>query len=157
MDSRLLDVSEVITSYLDNVQEVMWPFQGSDLGLECRFYCQNQQNFHSTMLLLLFSLQFFSLCFVSLTFSIHHPLHMSFLFSALKSPLSILYSLDIEGFHWFYIAPSNLTNITSVEDQNQGEQIESHSSVPAYQHLNRDSDKDSHNGRDKSKDTLLIQ
>lgn len=135
MDSRLLDVSEVITSCLDNVQEVMWPFQGSDLGLECGFYCQNQHNFHSTTLLLLFSLQFFHFFLFALFLLLSHSIILCtclFSFLLLKSPLSMLYSLDIEGFHWFYIAPSNLTNTTSVEDETQGEQTESHSSIPAY-------------------------
>lgn len=116
MDSRFLDVSEVITSCLDNVQEVMWPFKGSDLGLECRFYCQNQHNFHSTMLLLFFLSSVFpllSLCFVLSYFLNQSSLaRVFFSFLLLKSPLSMLYSLGIEGFHWFYIVPLNLINIT---------------------------------------------
>lgn len=101
MDSRLLDISEVITFCLDKVQEVMWPSKGSELGLEYRFYCQNQHNSTLSCCSFFSFLQFFHVFPFPLFLLLSQPIiPCPGLFSLLllKSPLSMLYSWILRDF-----------------------------------------------------------
>lgn len=92
-----------------------------------------------------------------LTFSTNHLLLVPFLFLTLKSPVSLLNSLGVEEFNWFFhTAPLSIISLVAVEHWTR-RTGGSYSSIPGYENLSQASGNSSHTGGDESKDTLLIK